>query len=285
MKKKIKKVGLALGGGGARGCAHIGVIKALEEAGIPIHYVAGTSIGSFMGGVYAAGDIKKLEQILLKTGWKDVVKHFDPVLPKKGFFEGKKVIQFLKNFLPKTSFKYTRIPFIAVATDLKTGTEVHLKKGNMLQAIRASIGIPGILTPTKIHQQYLVDGGVINPLPVDVVQKMGADIVIAVDLNHSFIKEKRLAKTTSSRKKIPLYGKIANFLTPTYPNIIDVIEGSVFTMQDQLTQKNLEIVKPEFLIRPDLRSASIFDFHKAKKMIDEGYRKTKKIIPKLKKLL
>ncbi len=283
MSKKRKKIGLALGGGGARGCAHIGVIKALQEAGISIDCVAGTSIGSFIGGVFAAGDFEKLERILLETKWKDVVKHFDPVIPKKGFFEGKKFVKLISQIIPNPNFKDSRIPYAAIATDLLSGEEVVIKSGNIVKAIRASVAIPVIVTPAKIGNRHLIDGGVVNPLPVDVVQKMGADIIIAVDLNRKFVTEKKKAKSQKS-KKIPLQGKIANWITP-YPNIIDVVENSIFLMQDQLTQKNLLNHKPDFLIQPNLGSAGVFDFHKAKRMIDEGYQQTQKIIPKLKKLL
>lgn len=285
MKKGNKRIGLALGGGGARGCAHIGVIKALEEAGIPIACIAGTSIGSFVGGVYAAGDLKKLENILLRTEWKDVVKHFDPVLPKKGFFEGKKIIKLLEKILPHPNFKNTRIPYAAIATDLLSGKEIVIMEGNIINAIRASIAIPAIITPFKIKNRYLIDGGVVNPLPVDVVRKLGADIVIAVDLNHNFIKEKKYSKWAQKNKEMPLKGRIANWFTPAYPNIMDVIENSVFLMQDQLTQKNLMTHKPDFLIQPDLGSAGVFDFHRAEPMIEEGYRETKKRIKEIKKAL
>lgn len=281
MKKRNKKIGLALGGGGARGCAHVGVIKALEEAGIPIDYIAGTSIGSFIGGIYVAGDIKELEEYLLRIKWKDVVGHFDPVVPKKGFFKGEKICKLIEKLLKHKTFRTNKIPFKAVATDLFTGKEVILKTGSITQAIRSSIAIPGIFTPTKKGGSYLIDGGVANPVPVNVARNMGADIVIAVDLNHNFIKEKMAAKRSYGRSKNKLY----KWLTPTHPNIIDVIESSVYMMQDKLTEKNLLIHKPDFLIRPHLGSASVFDFHKAKRLIEEGYTRTRLQIPKIKKEL
>jgi len=268
----MKKVGLALGGGGARGCAHIGVINALQEAGIPISCIAGTSIGAAIGGIYSKGKIDELKLALIKTRWQDVVKLFDPVIPKQGLFDGKDIIKLLKIILPNPYFKDINIPFTAVATDLLTGKEMHLKDGNIVKAIRASVAIPGIITPYKLNNRYLMDGGVTNPLPVNVVKNMGADIIIAVDLNHSFIKEKRYSKHSIKNNKL------VEWLTPKHPNIIDVIESSLFMMQDQLTQKNLLIHKPDFLIQPDLGTTGIFDFQEAKKLIKEGYDQTKKII-------
>ncbi len=274
----MKKVGLALGGGGARGCAHIGVIKALTEAKIPIDFVAGTSIGSFIGGVYSAGDIKMLEEFLLKIKWKDVVKYLDPVLPKRGLFEGAKFKKIIENLIPRPDFKYARVPYVAVATDLLTGKEVQIKSGSISDAIRSSIAIPGIFTPFKKGKQHLVDGGVVNPLPVSVVRNMGADIVIAVDLNHSFLKEK-------SKVKKPDENKFLKWVTPDWPTIIDVMENSIFMMQSEITQKNLILYKPEFLLQPELGGSSIFDFHHAKQLIDVGYQTAKKQIPDIKKML
>lgn len=279
MTKKTKKLGLALGGGGARGCAHVGVIKALEEAGIPIDYIAGTSIGAFIGGVYAGGDIHELENYLIKIKWKDVIKHLDPVIPRRGLLGGKKIVNLVERLIHYNDFKKTRLPFIAVATELASGKEIHLTKGKISDAIGASVAIPGIITPFKKGKQYLVDGGVVNPLPVNVVQKMGADIVIAVDLNHYFIKEK-----LNKRYRTPK-NRLAKIFGSNWPNIFDVLESSLFLMEDKLSEKNLEIYKADVLIRPKLESTSIFDFHYAKRLIDEGYRVTKKQIPKIKRLL
>ena len=275
----MKKLGLALGGGGARGCAHIGVIKALEEAGIKINYIAGTSIGAFVGGVYVCGDIKELEKYLLKVKWKDVLKHLDPVIPRKGLMAGKKVIKLNKKMLDHDDFKKAKIPFTAVATELATGEEMHINKGKISNAVRASVAIPGILTPFKKGRQYLLDGGVVNPLPINVVKKMGADIVIAVDLNHYFVKEK-----LNKRYRTPK-NKLSKFFGASWPNIIDVLESSLFMMEDELSEKSLEIHKTDVLIRPKLGSTSIFDFHHAKKLISEGYKVTKAQIPKIKRLL
>ncbi len=278
---KTKKIGLALGGGGARGCAHIGVIKALTEAGIPIGYVAGTSIGALIGGIYTAGDIKEFENYLLTIKWKEVVKYLDPVIPKKGLFKGEKVCRLISKSLKHKDFQGNKIPFCAVATDLFSGKEVILKKGDLTQAIRASIAIPGIFTPVEKEGDYLIDGGVVNPVPINVVQDMKADVVIAVDLNYHFSKKKDEPEKS--------YGKIKSFfhkwLKPDYPNIIDVLESSVYMMQEKLTEKNLLMHEPDFLIRPELGPTSIFDFHKAKKLIKEGYEKTRQQIPAIKKKL
>lgn len=274
-RPRSPKVGLALGGGGARGCAHIGVINALSEAGVPIHAIAGTSIGAVIGAVYSAGDWKAFSDFLLTIKWNDVIRHFDPVIPKRGFFDGEKIKTLLKDVIPDPDFSRCRIPFAATATDLYSGREVILRKGDLIEALRASISIPGIFTPARIGTRYLVDGGVINPLPVTVARRLGADIVVAVDLNHYFVREKRTA--------MKFYGKKSwlERLAPTRPNILDVIENSIFLMQDQLTKNIIEKNAPEYLVRPELRSAGIFDFHQAESLIEEGYRKTQPILPDL----
>jgi NTE family protein len=156
---------------------------------------------------------------------------------------------------------------------------VHIKEGKAVDAIRASIAIPGIITPLKLKNRYLIDGGVTNPLPVNVVRKMGADIIIAVDLNHSFLKERRYSRRSYQKNAL------VKWFTPDRPNIIDVIESSIFVMQNQLTQKNLMVHKPDFLIQPNLGTTGIFDFHEAKRIIREGYDQTIKIIPKIRRLI
>lgn len=277
----MKKLGLALGGGGARGCAHVGVIKALTEADISIDFISGSSIGAVVGGVFASGDLEAFEKYLLDITWKDVVKHFDPGVPNQGLFKGNKVVKLLEKLISHKKFSQLSIPLIVVATNLETGEAVHIKRGSLIDAIRASISIPGIFTPFKQKSRFLIDGGVVNPMPVDVVCDMGADVVVGVDLNHQYI----LEKMRSQKKQKMAKNNIIEWLTPERPNIIDVIENSVYMMQNQITEKNISMNPPDILIRPALASANIFDFHKARSMIKVGYEKMKKEIPALKKLL
>ncbi len=175
------KVGLALSGGGARGFAHVGVLKALVENDIPIDMIAGTSAGSFVGGAFAAGlSVDDIVEVGNKISWFGVAgfsyspKGFLSNLPMKGFME--------KNF-PVKRFEDLRIPFTAVACDLETGDEVLLKdEGDLTHAIRASCAIPGVFVPVSDDGRQLVDGGVVSPIPTRAVKKMGADVIIAVDL-------------------------------------------------------------------------------------------------------
>lgn len=179
-----KKVGLALGGGAARGWAHIGVIEALEDAGIAPDFVAGTSIGALVGSVYAAGGLKQFKASVLELDRKKVLSMLDVVFPKCGLLDGKKVTDFFKSFISGRDFSELKVAFGAMATDLQTSEEVWLLSGNVSNAVRASIAVPGLFTPVMVSDRLLVDGGLVNPLPVNMVREMGADVVIAVDLNY-----------------------------------------------------------------------------------------------------
>lgn len=179
-----KKVGLALGSGGARGWAHIGAIRALEAAGIKIDYIAGTSIGAFVGGIYAVNQLRELEAFVKEIDWKIIVSLLDVEFPTRGLLDGDKIYDLIYSHVLDCHLEETNIPFHCVATDLLTQKAVVLKSGLMVDAVRASISIPGVFTPFNREETYLVDGGVINPVPVDVVRDMGSDIVIAINLNH-----------------------------------------------------------------------------------------------------
>ncbi|MBW2662936.1 MAG: efflux RND transporter permease subunit, partial [Deltaproteobacteria bacterium] len=161
--KKIPqaRVGLALGSGSARGWAHIGVIRALAEAGIRVDYVAGTSIGALVGAVYASGEIDALEEVVLQLDWKQIVYFFDVILPKSGLIDGKKVSVFIGNNIKKINIEDLPFPFCAVSTDMNTGDEVAIQDGDIIEAVRASISVPGIFTPVKKNGTILVDGGII----------------------------------------------------------------------------------------------------------------------------
>jgi len=185
-KSKQPKIGLALGSGGSKGLAHIGVIKALEENNIPIDFIAGTSIGAMVGGFYAAElGVKKMEDIVLETNWRRMFSLVDPHL-KQSLITGEKVKTFIEGYVDGKKIEDCKIPFVAVATDLKTGEIVVLNKGEMAQAIRASISVPLVFKPVEIDGRMLADGGLSAPVPVEIVRAMGADIVIAVNLDKHY---------------------------------------------------------------------------------------------------
>jgi len=295
-------MGLALGGGGARGGAHIGVIRALEEAGIQIDYIAGTSIGALIGGVYAAGGLDYVEEVAHKITWQKTIKYMDVRIPKYGLLNGSKIHELLHDkFLPKKTFRGLNIPFCAIATDLIESKEIQIKSGKLADAIRASISLPGIFHPFQKDGRFLVDGGLLNPMPVNVVRKMGADIVIAVDLNHDYSrgrtpkqKNKTIEKPKNFLEEIvqnyeeatnSIKTKIEKWQQAQGPVIVDTIGNSINIMQDQITQKNLIEYPTDILIRPKLGPVTIFDFHRSPEIIKQGYEATKKVMPEIKKLL
>ncbi len=182
MRKKLK-IGLALGSGAARGLAHIGVLKVLEKEKIPIDLIAGTSMGALVGGAYAVGmSVDEMEKIAMEVDWKRLGRLMDFVIPRAGFINGKKVKTFIKTLVKNKKIEELKIPFATVATDIETGEEVVIQQGSIVEAIRASASIPGIFTPVRNGGKILVDGGLVNPIPISVVKKMGAGIIIAVNV-------------------------------------------------------------------------------------------------------
>ncbi len=319
-----KRLGLALGSGGARGWAHIGALRALQKAGIPVSYVAGSSIGAFVGGIYAAGHLDELEGFVRQLDWKLLLSYFDLTFPNRGLLDGNRVYELLAEYLADTQIEELDLPFCCVATDLLKNEALVLQSGSLVSAIRASIAIPGIFTPLEMENTYLADGGVINPVPVDVVRQMGADVVLAINLNRNFVAEtvaKHIAAeesqahiTESDEKEEYLaqvqeggiYGKIISAFQDKYqaikegiqekldrwaapkeegPNIFDVIGTAINIMEQRITQSNFELYPPDLLVEPDLTEFGIFDFHQADVLIQTGYHATRRVIPKLRQLL
>ena len=307
-KKKFPpgKIGLALGSGSARGWAHIGVIQALAEAGISVNYVAGTSVGALVGAVYASGKIDSLADVVLQLDWKKIISSFDVVFPRSGLIDGHKVADLIRSHLEEKNIENLSLPFCAVATDLVTGCEVIIKKGDITEAVRASISIPGIFTPVSKDNMTLVDGGLVNPVPVSVVREMGADFVIAVDLSRNIINKKSARKSpvsnsedTSSFKKfsksLPGRDKILNALKKKamaidipaltqikrwmakdpMPTIFEVLVTSINIMETRITATRLKVDPPNLLIQPKLGHLKFLEFHRAQEAILAGYKETK----------
>ena len=250
------KIGLALGSGGARGFAHLGVIKALTEAGIPIHLIAGSSMGALVASFYGAGiDMERLYK--LSTAFKR--KYFlDFTVPKMGFISGKKVKEFIKVFTHGKNIEDLSIPIGIVATDLMTGEKVVFQTGSVADAVRASISIPGIFVPEKYNGRILVDGGVSDRVPVSVAKEMGADIVIAVDVS----RVKRNAEITS---------------------IYDVIMQSIDIMQAEIIN-NREIAA-SVMIRPPVEIYSSRAFTNIEEIINHGEEEAKKHLMQIKTVI
>jgi len=303
-KRRHRKIGLALGSGSARGWAHIGVINALAEVGVEVDYVAGTSIGALVGAAYASGKTRSLERFVRELDWKGVISHFDVVFPRSGLFDGRKITEAIREHVEPGDIEDLLLPYCAVSTDLAMGGEVHIRQGDVMEAVRASISIPGMFTPVKRGEMLLVDGGLVNPVPTGVVRRMGADYVIAVDLNHDIAGIRRTAekpvqlvseitppgggsRAGSARRgaslakigkkvmsaDVPGLAQAKRWLArESVPNIFEVLMSSINVMEVQITKMRLEAEPADLLLRPRLSHVGFMDFHRADETIAEGYR-------------
>lgn len=242
-KPRRPTLGVALGSGGARGLAHIGVLKVLEKEGIAVHLLAGTSIGGVIAAGYAAGlSAEYMEREALRfEGLRNLAKLVDLSLPRAGFIEGHKIQAYFSERLSKQHFEELDIPLAIIAADLLTGEEVILDSGDLSQALRATISFPGVLVPVEIEGHLLIDGGVINPVPADVVRRMGAQIVMAVDVSA------QPDKPTPFSKDYP-----RRFPLAPSPQFVDTLVKSVIIMGDRLKRYGLKEVRPEIILKPPL---------------------------------
>lgn len=245
-----KKVGLALGGGGARGIAHIGVIKGLIEAGVAIDYIAGTSMGALVGGVYAlTKDIYALENTFLDLKRKDVLPLRDVFGKKRGsLFRHDAIVKMLEEAVSNRNMEECEIPFRAVATDVRNGEEVDIKSGRLKHAIHASIALPVIFAPVEHEGRLLMDGGFSNPVPADLVRVMGAEYVIAVDVTSKWINFENTVTTISS--------------------VYDAMSNAFSAMEYQLSRHVLE--KADVVLRPPVVNYGWMQFDKACELSDLG---------------
>jgi len=309
---KNTKVGLALGSGGAKGVSHIAVLDYCTKKEIHVSMIAGSSIGAVIGSLYAYGALPEFTSFLKSIKSNDLFAYFDPVFPKTGLVQGRRAMELLAKFIPKSvDIEDLKLPVAIVATDFYSGKPVVFTKGNVLDAIRASISIPGIFVPVKYMDTVLIDGGVSNPLPVDVVKKMGAGITIAVNL-HPTIKIKRaiapaISKPhqestnenssndiiehvdTESLDTTTVVTQTKGWLTQvkkwlgikiendkkihedTMPNIFEIVAGTIDIMEYMNTTLMITYNKPDVLIEPDLVHVGTLDFTKVDFLLNEGY--------------
>ncbi len=301
-----RSVGLVLGSGGAKGLAHISVIEYLLSMNIPLNMIAGSSIGAVVANVYCCGKLDEFKEDMLSFSQKKMLSYFDITIPRSGLIKGNGFIKLMKKYIPvDANIEDLGTPLAIVATDYLTGQPVIFKSGNILEALRASVSIPGILVPVSYNDTFLLDGGVARPLPIDVVREMGAGIVIAVNLHplekkksfKSLIKMKGegdkdslksdTLKTVKLGEKIliPAEKKIKGWYTTIeqwlgsdktgdsvkFPNIFEVLSQSIDIMSDINTERTLRFHKPAVIIEPLLWDVSTLDFVKSSRIITEGY--------------
>ncbi len=260
------KIGLALGSGGAKGLAHIGVIKVLEKHNIPVNYIAGSSIGALLGAYYATyKDTQKLEDLILNFNKRKGFELFDFTI-KGGLFKGVKAEKFIAEILEGAKFETLKIPFAAVATDINTAESIMLSEGSIVKAVRASVAVPAFYQPLLYKDRLLADGGLSNPIPVDVLTTMGADITIAVNLD-SFYLEKTL-KEMPALSRVPVHS--INILRHTLAQQSAKTADIIISPQDTL---HVGILGWRFF----------FDSEKAKQIIKEGESVAEAALPQIQK--
>lgn len=303
---KNRSVGLVLGSGGAKGLAHISVIEYLGSMGIPIDMIAGSSIGAVIGSIYCCGRLNDFKEDMLAFSKKDMLSYFDVTLPRSGLIKGNGFTNFMKKYIPADAkIEDMKVPLAIVATDYSTGRPVVFRSGSILEALRASVSIPGILVPVAYNDSFLIDGGVARPLPVDVVKEMGAGIVVAVNL-HPVEKKKTFKervkitkdKSEKSEKKdslkvvkygekllIPVEKKISGWYSSieqwlgsgksgdsvSFPSIFEILSQSIDIMSNTNTERTLNYHKPAVIIEPDLLHVGTLDFTMSSGIITEGY--------------
>jgi len=289
------QVGLALGTGAALGHSTIGVLKVLKREGIPVDMIAGTSMGSLIAGCYAAGyEPEEIEQLAMRIdkAWVYENLFWDITVPRSGLFAGDTLLRFIRSYMGSREFSDMELPFACVAADIETGEEVVLKQGRVAEAIRASCGLPLIFEPTQLSGRWLVDGGIVNPVPTRVISDMGADILLAVNLTMPAGERKTKVHERHSRRLLdqplnletlrqaamPVLPKA--FRAPNFP---EVFFQMIYTMEYEVAQSRLDIAHVTMF--PDLKGFSWTELHRAGEIIRAGERAAEEALPRLKALI
>lgn len=295
---------MAFGSGSARGWAHLGVLHALEERGIRPTVVAGASVGSLVAAAYASGQWRELEAWVRTLTRVDVWRLLDTTFRGGGVMRGNRLMQAISERIHDRRIEELPIAFAAVAADLNTGEEIWLRSGSMLKAVRASSGMPGLFTPFWHQDRWMIDGGVVNPVPVSLCRALGADYVIAVNLNvpvrERWMTRKRVEPAAKSAAEPPareeepaeanwarldrlteLLGGLVESLKPepsTDPSLFEVMAGSIHIMQDHIARSRMASDPPNLTISPPLGHLQLMDFHRAAETIEVGYRTAQKAL-------
>lgn len=269
-----KKIALALGSGGARGYAHIGVIREIERQGHEIVAIAGTSSGALVGGVYAAGGLDEFTDWVTSFSQRDVLMLLDPVLKGPGAIRAEKVMSVVRKILQGKRIEDLNIEYTAIATDLYSAREVWFKTGPLHAAIRASIAIPSLITPANIDGRVMIDGGLLNPVPVAPLASANADLIVAV--NASAHGHEKLSSTLVAESNNQNHDEIERLLSvPSDVSTFQILMKSMDVVQNSVTRYQLANHPPDVLIEIPMSSCGMLEFYRAKEMIQLGEELTK----------
>lgn len=278
-------IGLALGGGAARGWSHIGVINALAKEGIVPDIICGTSIGALVGASYVFNNLQLLEDWVRSLSKLEVVRFFDINASFNGFVDTERLHHFLNDYVAsdESVIESAEKQFAAVATELETGREVWFTKGSVLDAVWSSISLPGLFPVIKNNNKWLVDGGLVNPVPVSVCRALGADIVIAVNLNGHIVGKHLHKATNQIKEEVGLVDKISGLMSEytsqnsgeeepeeQAPNLFEAIASSINITQDRITRSRMAGDPPDILLAPKLSHIGLLEFYRASEAIEEG---------------
>jgi NTE family protein len=278
------KIGFALGAGSARGWAHIGVLRALAEAGVKPDLIAGCSVGAFVGAAFAASRLDQVEAWALSIDRRRMFKLADFGL-RGGLIKGERINEVFREQFVESEFSDLPIQLGAVATDLHSGQEVWLREGKVSAAVAASIAVPGLFRPVRHGDRYLVDGSVVNPIPVSLCRAMGADIVLAVDLGSDLVG--RYARDND--RAASFLSRILPRYNPTHehpaepeiapPSLLETLMGSINIMQLRIARSRLAGEPPDVLLTPRLGHLGLLDYHRAEIAIAEGRDEVSRMLP------
>ncbi len=293
------KVGLALGSGASRGWSHIGVIDALVADGIEPDIVCGTSVGAMMGAAYVAGNLDGLREWVLGINRSDVYRFLDIKFSQTGFVDIERLDEFIHKYVVDAETEVGDLPkpFLAVATCLNTGQEVWSRGGNVAHWVRASMSLPGLFPPVHDEDRWLVDGGLVNPVPVAACRALGADIVIAVNLNADIVgKHLRNAKVASAEEEAGLVrylkqqakeysGSLFSSDKPDVepPGLMSVVSSSINIFQDRITRSRMAGDPPDFMISPHLSDVGLLEFGKAAEAMKTGKECVERVLPDIRR--
>lgn len=301
------RIALALGSGSARGWSHIGVIDALHDAGIEPDIIAGCSIGALIGAAYVTGRLGALKEFAQSMTLRDYGPLLDVGLAGGGLIAGKQIVEWLRRLGITGAIEKCAKPYAAIATDLETGEEVQLRDGAIEDAVRASISLPGIFSPAHLGGRYLVDGGLVNPVPVSACRALGADVVVAVNLNANILERIKAGTAKSNggnsqpaaeflrglvaqmpppvRNQISAIGPKLLRRGPDNPGYFNVLTGSIYIMQHEITRSRLAAEPPQITLAPRLSHIRLLEFYRATEAIAEGHACMREALPALREYL
>jgi NTE family protein len=285
-----QKVALVLSGGAARGIAHIGVIEELESRGYSISSIAGTSMGALIGGVYATGKLAEIKDFMYSLDRSKVFRLVDFTLSKQGLIKGDRVLNKMKDFVPDMLIEDLSLPYAAVAVDLIKKEEVVFRTGSLYHAIRASISIPSVLTPVKSGNRLLVDGGLLDNLPMAHVERREGDIMVAVHVNADIPLVKPALSKEGNKKQLVYQKKIKEFYNHIHPSsstdgeklgYFSLITKSFELMTTRRAEEKIRQFSPEVLVNVSIDSCNLYDFYKAEEQVEAGRRAAAEVLDNL----